>query len=77
MLNGKDVYRRRRQGSSRSFPDGSSVSRLGPLTLVAWAADADIMGNGGKLNPGSDITRAEVAAMAVNFQPEKIAKPVK
>lgn len=67
MLNGKDVSVDADKVLA-GFPDGSSVSD--------WAADADIMGNGGKLNPGSDITRAEVAAMAVNFQPEKITKPV-
>lgn len=39
---------------------------------VAWAVSKQIMGNGGSINPKSDITRAEVAAMAVNFQPEKL-----
>ena len=75
MLNGKDVSVDADKVLAE-FPDGSSVSDWA-ANAVAWAADADIMGNGGKLNPGSDITRAEVAAMAVNFQPEKIAKPVK
>lgn len=75
MLNGKDVSVDADKVLA-GFPDGSSVSDWA-ADAVAWAADADIMGNGGKLNPGSDITRAEVAAMAVNFQPEKIAKPVK
>ena len=75
MLNGKDVSVDADKVLAE-FPDGSSVSDWA-ANAVAWAADADIMGNGGKLNPGSDITRAEVAAMAVNFQPEKITKPVK
>lgn len=75
MLNGKDVSVDADKVLAE-FPDGSSVSDWA-ADAVAWAADADIMGNGGKLNPGSDITRAEVAAMAVNFQPEKITKPVK
>ena len=74
MLNGKDVSVDADKVLAE-FPDGSSVSDWA-ANAVAWAADADIMGNGGKLNPGSDITRAEVAAMAVNFQPEKITKPV-
>ena len=75
MLNGKDVSVDADKVLAE-FPDGSSVSDWA-ANAVAWAADADIMGNGGKLNPGSDITRAEVAAMAVNYQPEKITKPVK
>ncbi len=74
MLNGKDVSVDADKVLA-GFPDGTSVSDWA-ADAVAWAADADIMGNGGKLNPGSDITRAEVAAMAVNFQPEKITKPV-
>lgn len=44
---------------------------------VAWAVSKQIMGNGGSINPKSDITRAEVAAMAVNFQPEQIDTPTK
>ena len=53
-----------------SFPDGSAVSSWAK-EVVAWAAGNEIMGNGGVLNPASTITRAEVAAMAVNYQPEK------
>lgn len=44
---------------------------------VAWAVSKEIMGNGGSINPKSDITRAEVAAMAVNFQPDQIETPEK
>ena len=51
------------------FPDGASVSDWAE-EAVAWAADAEIMGNNGSLTPGKAITRAEVAAMAVNYQPE-------
>ena len=54
-----------------SFPDGSAVSDWAKES-VAWAAANKVMGNGGVLNPSSVITRAEVAAMAVNYQPEKI-----
>lgn len=43
---------------------------------IAWAVENGVMGNGAALNPASDITRAEVAAMAVNFQPENLANPV-
>ena len=53
-----------------SFPDGSAVSGWAK-DVVAWAAGNGIMGNGGVLNPTAQITRAEVAAMAVNYQPEK------
>ncbi|MBM6906753.1 S-layer homology domain-containing protein [Collinsella tanakaei] len=53
------------------FPDGSQVSDWAE-GVVAWAADSEIMGNGGVINPQSQITRAEVAAMAVNYQPENV-----
>jgi len=39
---------------------------------VAWAKANKIMGNGGFINGTGNITRAEVAAMAVNYQPEKL-----
>ena len=51
------------------FPDGASVSDWAE-EAVAWAADAEIMGNNGSLTPAKAITRAEVAAMAVNYQPD-------
>ncbi len=51
-----------------SFPDGSAVSGWARES-VAWATSADVMGNGGFLAPLSNITRAETAAMAVNYQP--------
>lgn len=57
------------------FADGNQVSSWAK-TAVAWAADKKIMGNGGELKPGSTITRAEVAAMAVNFQPEPLENPI-
>ncbi len=41
---------------------------------VAWAKANKIMGNGGFINGTGNITRAEVAAMAVNYQPEKLPK---
>ena len=40
--------------------------------MVAWAKANKIMGNGGFINGTGNITRAEVAAMAVNYQPEKL-----
>ena len=39
---------------------------------VAWAKANKIMGNGGLINGTGNITRAEVAAMAVNYQPEAL-----
>ncbi len=39
---------------------------------VAWAKANKIMGNGGFINGTGNITRAEVAAMAVNYQPEAL-----
>ena len=57
------------------FPDGGQVSDWAE-NVVAWAAGNDIMGNGGVINPQSQITRAEVAAMAVNYQPNGINQGV-
>ena len=58
-----------------SFNDVSSVSDWAK-TAVAWAVENEVMGNGGFLAGQSDITRAEVAAMAVNYQPEAVKTPV-
>ena len=41
--------------------------------MVAWAKANGIMGNNGAALDGTgNITRAQVAAMAVNYQPEKL-----
>ena len=40
--------------------------------VVAWAKDNKVMGNGGFINGTGAITRAEVASMAVNYQPKKL-----
>ena len=57
----------------------SGVSDAG--TVSAWAEDAvnwavseKVMGNGGFVAGQSRITRAEVAAMGVNFQPEALVE---
>ncbi|HIW76904.1 MAG TPA: S-layer homology domain-containing protein [Candidatus Gordonibacter avicola] len=55
------------------FDDGAQVADYAKES-VAWAAEQKIMGNGGLIMPTSTITRAEVAAMTVNYQPEKIVK---
>ncbi len=49
-----------------SMSDGSSVSGWAKGS-VAWAVENEIMGNAGFVNALSDITRAETAAMVVNY----------
>ena len=51
------------------LPDASGVSSWAQES-VAWAVENEVMGNGGFVAAQSNITRAEVAAMAVNYQPE-------
>lgn len=51
-----------------SMPDGSKVSDWAK-DGVAWAVQNKVIGNGGVIDPMSKVTRAEAAAMAVNFQP--------
>ena len=53
------------------FADGSDVSEWAQ-NVVAWCADNGIMGNGGSLSPLDAISRAEVAAMAINYQPKAL-----
>ncbi|MBQ9955524.1 MAG: S-layer homology domain-containing protein [Eggerthellaceae bacterium] len=55
-----------------TMPDGAKVSGWAK-ECVAWAVDNKIIGNGGVINPQAKITRAEAAAIAVNYQPAKIA----
>ena len=55
-----------------ALPDADQVSGWAK-EYVAWAVENGIMGNGGVVNPAAKITRAEAAAMAVNYQPEKLA----
>ena len=44
---------------------------------VAWAVENGVMGNGGFVAGQSNIKRAEVAAMAVNYQPENLTGEVR
>ena len=53
-----------------SVSDGSAVSDWAKGS-VAWAVENDIMGNAGFVNAFSDITRAETAAMVVNYKAAK------
>ena len=53
--------------------DAASVSDWAEAN-VAWAVENGIMGNGGSVNATAQITRAEVAAMAVNYQPEPLVE---
>ena len=57
------------EGVLGAFSDGTSVSDWAKAE-VAWAAQNKIMGNGGYLAPQDQITRAEAAAMTVNFVQE-------
>ena len=54
-----------------ALSDASSVSAWAQES-VAWAVENEVMGNGGFVAPQDDIARAEVAAMAVNYQPENL-----
>ena len=53
-----------------SFSDASSISDWSKAAM-AWAVEADVMHGyaDGSLKPAGTITRAQVAAMAVNYQP--------
>lgn len=55
--------------------DAASVSDWAEKS-VAWAVANKVMGNKGFVAAQSDITRAEVAAMAVNYQPNGINSSV-
>ena len=52
-----------------ALPDAGTVSDWA-TSAVAWAVDAGVMGNNGSVMGQNQITRGEVAAMAVNYQPE-------
>ena len=54
----------------KGFKDASSVSDWAE-DAVAWAVSKDVMGNGGSINPAGTLTRAEAAAMSVNYQPNR------
>ena len=58
-------------GALAAYPDGSAVSDWAK-GAVAWAVENDVMGNGANLNAKSFIKRAEVATMAVNYQPDGV-----
>ncbi|MBM6906751.1 S-layer homology domain-containing protein [Collinsella tanakaei] len=60
------------EGALDSFADAGQVSDWATES-VAWAVANKVMGNNGSINATSDITRAEVAAMAVNYQPENLS----
>ena len=48
------------------LPDAGKVSAWAKES-VAWAVGQKVMGNGGAVNPAASITRAEAAAMVVNY----------
>ena len=49
-----------------TMPDGDAVSEYAK-PAVAWAVENGIMGNGGVINAGAKISRAEVAGMVYNY----------
>lgn len=51
-----------------SKPDGNKVSDWAK-DGVAWAVQNKIMGNGGVIDPLTTVTRAETAAMVINYKP--------
>ena len=53
------------------YADGAKTASWAK-DCVAWAVSEKIAGNGKALNPTGKITRAEVAAIAVNYQPAKL-----
>ncbi|MDN0070032.1 S-layer homology domain-containing protein [Collinsella ihumii] len=58
-----------------TMTDGDQVSDWAAQS-VAWAVENEVMGNGGFIAPHEDIARERVAAMAVNYQPEKLLDQV-
>ena len=50
------------------LPDANTVSDWA-TSAVAWAVENGVMGNNGSVMAQNTITRGEVAAMAVNYQP--------
>ncbi|MBM6777871.1 S-layer homology domain-containing protein [Collinsella tanakaei] len=59
------------EGALDGMSDANTVSDWATGN-VAWAVENGVMGNGGFVAGQSNITRAEVAAMAVNYQPEAL-----
>lgn len=68
---GQDVSVADADAALAAYSDGAEVDAWA-RTAVAWAVENGVMGNGEQLWPLAQISRAEVAAMAVNFQPEKL-----
>lgn len=63
------VYKAPASTDLSSFDDADGVSGWA-LDNVAWAVENGIMGNGGYIDAQGEITRAEVAAMVMNFVEE-------
>ena len=53
------------------YPDGDQVSDFAD-DAVAWAIEEGVMGKDDTLRPVAEISRADVATMAVRYQPEKL-----
>lgn len=63
-----DAYNASSSGALSQMPDSAEVSGWA-CEGVGWAVHNNVMGNGGRIYPQNSITRAEVASMAVNYQP--------
>ena len=75
-LKGEDISVEDADAVLAAYPDGSAVSAWAK-PAVAWAVENDVMGNGAKLDATSNISRARVAAMAVNYQPDGVEDLIK
>jgi hypothetical protein len=65
-IDGKDVSVADVSATLAKYSDGNGVDSWA-AEAVAWAVENGIMGNGGFINATGEITRAEMAAMAVNY----------
>ena len=75
-LKGEDISVEDADAVLAAYPDGSAVSAWAK-PAVAWAVENGVMGNGAKLDATSNISRARVAAMAVNYQPDGVEDLIK
>ena len=58
-------------GALDAVSDADTVSGWATES-VAWAVENHVMGNGGEVRADQKISRAEVAAMGVNYQPKNL-----
>ena len=61
------------EAALETMPDAGSVSTFAEKA-VSWCVANGLMGNGGSINPASDITRGETAAMGYNYMTKVVGK---